>query len=348
MRIPGQSSNPGLGGSESEGQEGALVVGNDVSTSAPRPVSGHVFRMEGKRGPRWYAKYRLPDGRQVQKVVGPAWTQRGRPTDGYFTKRTAQDWLRDVLDEARRGTLPGMIRTGATFADAAEEWLRYVEEDRGRKPSTLVDYRSIVHAHLIPAFGDERLERVSTEMIEHWLSARQGDGKLSRRSLQKMVVLLNGIFRRARRVWRLPHNPVADVERLTVAKRTDIAFYTPEEVRALARCAEDEQDAAIFLTAALTGLRMGELLALRWRSVDFSASTVRVTASYSVGQLGTPKSGCGRAVPLMDEAAETRARLAARDFCTEPDDLVFVEMPTTGTNSWIVLYSGFPRQPEPL
>jgi integrase len=109
-----------------------------------------------------------------------------------------------------------------------------------------------------------------------------------------------------------------------VAKRTDMAFYTPEEVRALARCAEDEQDAAILLTAALTGLRMGELLALRWRSVDFSASTVRVTASYSVGQLGTPKSGCGRAVPLVDEAAETLARLAARDFGTEPDDLVFV------------------------
>src|SRR6266699_3132287 len=81
-----------------------------------RPPSGHVFRLERKRGPAWYAKYRLPDGRQVQKKLGPAWTDRGRPPAGYFTKRTAEAWLRDVLDQARRGTLPGMNLTGRNYA----------------------------------------------------------------------------------------------------------------------------------------------------------------------------------------------------------------------------------------
>src|SRR3954452_19367432 len=90
-----------------------------------RPVSGHVFRVERKRGAVWYAKYRLPDGRQVQRKIGPGWSERGRPPAGYFTKRLAEDWLRDLLDEARRGTLPGMVRTGATFVDAAAEYLRY-------------------------------------------------------------------------------------------------------------------------------------------------------------------------------------------------------------------------------
>ena len=68
----------------------------------------------------------------------------GGPAAGYFTKRLAEDWLRDTLDAARRGTLPGSVRTGATFADAAAEWLRYVEQDRDVKPSTLTDYRSVV------------------------------------------------------------------------------------------------------------------------------------------------------------------------------------------------------------
>jgi hypothetical protein len=49
------------------------------------------------------------------------WTERARPGDGYFTKRTAQAWLRDVLDQAERGVRPGMVRTGRTFADAADE-----------------------------------------------------------------------------------------------------------------------------------------------------------------------------------------------------------------------------------
>lgn len=92
--------------------------------------SGHVFRVERARGPVWYAKYRLPDARQVQKKLGPAWSERGRPPAGHFTKRLAEDWLREVLYEARRGTLTGQVRTGASFADAAAEWLRYVELDR--------------------------------------------------------------------------------------------------------------------------------------------------------------------------------------------------------------------------
>src|SRR5437667_10514757 len=126
-------------------------------------ATGSVYRREGKRGPVWYAKYRLPDGRQVQRKIGPAWSERGRPPAGYFTKRTAEDWLRDLLDEARRGTLPGMVRTGATFADAAAEYLRYVEHDRGRKPSTVRGYRSVIEAHLLPAFGELPLEAVTTE-----------------------------------------------------------------------------------------------------------------------------------------------------------------------------------------
>ncbi len=54
------------------------------------------------------------------------------------------------LDEARRGTLLGMVRTGATFADAAAEYVHYVGEDRGRKASTVEDYRSILRVHLLP------------------------------------------------------------------------------------------------------------------------------------------------------------------------------------------------------
>jgi hypothetical protein len=98
----------------------------------------------------WYVKYRLPDGSPVQKKIGPAWTECGRPPAGYVTKRLAVTWLRDVLDQERRGPLPGMVPTGATFADAAAEFLRYVADERGCKPSTLRDYRSIIEAHLLP------------------------------------------------------------------------------------------------------------------------------------------------------------------------------------------------------
>ena len=178
-------------------------------SAAPLVPTGHVFRVARTRGTSWYAKYRLPDGRQVQKKLGPAWTERGRPPAGYYTKRTAEAWLREVLDEARRGTLPGMVRTGVTFADAAAEWLRFIEEDRERKPSTLGDYRSALNAHLLPAFGTQPIEAIAAEEIEHWRRSLTG---LSNRSKNKLLIQLHGIFRRAQMVWGLPVNPLARVE----------------------------------------------------------------------------------------------------------------------------------------
>lgn len=185
-----------------------------MSEGVRRPT-GHVFRVERKRGPVWYAEYRLLDGRQEQRKLGPAWTERGRPAAGHFTKRLAEDWLRDTLDEARRGTLAEPVRTGATFADAAAEWLRYVEHDRDVKPSTLSDYRSVA-GRLVQEFGSLAIEEVSARRIEEW-RARLGAGRdrpLSNRTRNKSLTILGGIMERARKLYGLPSNPVRNVEKL--------------------------------------------------------------------------------------------------------------------------------------
>jgi integrase len=286
-----------------------------------RPPSGHVFRVERTRGPVWYMKYRLPDGRQVQKKLGPAWTERGRPPAGYFTKRLAEDHLRSVLEEASRGVLPGMVRTGATFADAAAEFLRYAEHDRGCKASTLRDYRSNLEAHLLPAFGSMQLEEITPTAIDRWRGSLTG---LSNRTKNKLLVVMHGVIRRAQSVWALTTNPVASVERHPQRSSGDIDVFSPEEVLGLVRAAASEQDGAIFLTAAFTGLRRGELLALRWRDVDFAGSVIRVRASYAGGKLTTPKSGKVRSVPMARVVALALARLGRRERFLGEDDLVFV------------------------
>lgn len=285
-----------------------------------RPPTGHVFRVERKRGSQWYAKYRLPDGRQFQRRIGPAWSERGRPPAGYFTKRTAEAWLRDLLDEARRGTLPGLVQTGATFADAAAEFLRYVEHDRGRKPSTISGYRSVVQAHLLPGFGALPVESITTPMIEAWIATIER----SPRTRNKLITMLHGILERARKVYGLTVNPAANVETFPQRRSGDIAVFSAEEVWALVRAAASEQDAAIYLTASFTGLRRGELVALRWRDVDFAGQTIRVRASYANGALTTPKSGKVRAVPMAPEVAELLTAIGRRDRWTDADDVVFI------------------------
>jgi integrase len=173
-------------------------------SSAPRFATGHVFRRDGARGPVWYAKYRLPDGRQQQKRIGPAWTQRGRPSAGYFTKRTAEAWLREQLDRANRGELGGMVHTGATFDEAAERYLEWLREDKARKPSTLRDYRSILKYHLSPPFGRLPVEDITPDLVARWHRTLGRGTDMSNRTKIKITTVLHGVMERARRDHRLP------------------------------------------------------------------------------------------------------------------------------------------------
>ena len=266
----------------------------------------------------------------MRKKIGPSWTGRGRLAAGYFTKRTAEAWLSNILDQARRGTLPGAVRTGATLADAAAEYLRYIEVDRGRKATTVQDYRLVIETHLLPAFRDMRVEDITAPMIEQWLGGlqhqRNDELRLSNRSRNKILVVLHGVFQRACRVWGLPLNPAAQAERHPQTASGDIDVFTPQDIYALARSADSEQDTAVFIVAAFTGLRMGELRALRWRDVDFAAHVIRVRSSYANGVTTTPKSGKLRSVPLVDAAAEWLARLDRERASHDDGQLVFAEL----------------------
>jgi integrase len=285
---------------------------------APRPISGHVFKRKGKRGAVWYAKYRLPDGRQQKRRLGPAWTEKTAPPDGYFTKGNAEKHLDELLRQTREGTLPGLVQTGKTFADATEEWLAYSENVRDCKPSTMRDYRNIARV-LVREFGKRKIESITTQDIDLWISGYGG----SNRTRQKYLVCLGSIFKRAMKVYGLPRNPADLVERPRVRRAAKIDVLRPEEVLALVRAADSEQDAAIFHTAAFAGLRMGELLALRWRDVDFTRRTIHVRENWTQGETTTPKGGTERAVPMAEEVAERLARLGQREHFTAEDDLVF-------------------------
>jgi integrase len=146
---------------------------------------------------------------------------------------------------------------------------------------------------------------------------------LANRTVNKYLVALHGIFQRARKVHALPANPMTLVEKRPNRRPAHIEVYSREEVMALVRAAVSERDAAIYLTAAFTGLRMGELLALRWRDVDFELHAVHVRRSFTGGEEDTPKSGRERTVPLAEEVARALAGLTRREHFISDDDLIF-------------------------
>jgi integrase len=129
---------------------------------------------------------------------------------------------------------------------------------------------------------------------------------LSVRTIVRHLTVLHGIFKRAKRVWGIAENPAgADmVEGPKVVYSGEFDTFDRDEVELLAAHADDDQDAAIYRVAAYSGLRQGELLALRWAHVDFVGGLLHVRRNFTGGArkgpegkaraLGADEHSCGR------------------------------------------------------
>jgi integrase len=283
-------------------------------------ATGYVRTIDRRGGPVFYAKLKLPDGTQPQRRLGRVWSKRTRPPAGYLTQGMAEARLAAILagDDPLVNLEPVC---GVTFAAACAEHLRYLEHDRQRKRSTVGDAASTIKVHLLPYFGaDMPIGDVrDVEAFRDYLL----DGKRSHRTAQKILILLGGIMAHAKRKGWITTNPCEDIEKVHVRRCDEFNVLTVDQVHAVARAAADGLLAALFLVAAFTGLRQGELLALRWGHVDFADRILHVQRNYVRAAEDTPKSHRVRSVPLSDQAIVALDALSRREHFTDPDDLVF-------------------------
>ncbi len=296
-------------------------------------ISGHVAKVKRKRGDMWYMKLRLPDpqwpGRTMstRRLLGPAWTERSKPPAGYYTEKMAKYELQAVLADARRGTLPkgvGAAPSAApTFAQAVAEWIRHLERD-GCSRTYVINCESAAKRHLVPVIGAHTpVASIESEQVDA-LRDQLMDGPMRPPTVKKAMTMLYGIMRNAQRKKWIKANPCVDHGRVKVPKASgDYNHLSVEEVFAVARAADDAQQGALFIVAALSGLRMGELRALRWMDLDFTQRAIHVRRSYSHSALDTPKSGTVRSLPMSDQVAAALDGLSKREHYTQPGDLVF-------------------------
>jgi integrase len=215
---------------------------------------------------------------------------------------------------------------GLLFCELASRYLAN-RELIGLKRTTLMDYESYTRVHLVPAFGATQLEAITIELIEEFIAAKRQEGKAVK-GIVNYLGLLHAMFAfAARRGW-CTRNPVALVDKPRGRRNLDIRFLEVEELEALlaATPADDRgmTERVLYLTAAMTGLRRGELLALRWQDIDWTAGVGRVRRNYTRGQFGTPKSRrSSRAVPLAQRVRDELELHHQRTHFHEPADLVF-------------------------
>jgi integrase len=284
------------------------------------------IRRDARGRETWYGKWRVR-GRQVKRRIGTA--RRAGTREG-LTRAQAERELRRKIESTVPALASGERRT---VEEVCEQLVNHLAA-LGRKPSTLNTYRSLLRAHLAPHLGGLTLEQIEPVHVER-LVARMRNGGAGAKLVCNALTLLYQVFEFGRRKGWCERNPVKRVDRPEVQEHRDVRFLSMEEVEALLGAVSGQQalgptDQVLYLTAAMTGLRQGELLALRWRDVDWPAARLRVRQSYVRGHWGTPKSRRGsRSVPMVDRVAGELERHFQRSSFQGDEELVFPH-PHTG------------------
>jgi integrase len=299
-----------------------------LAVCAARPVSrrraygtGSLFTEPTADGREsWYGQFRV-GGRLVKRALGP---KRGQRSPDGLTRTQAERKLRQLI-EATRPLPPERL----TVAEAGARLVAHLAE-LGRKRSTLAAYESCLRVHLVPFFRQGPLHRITRDQVEAFVALKMHEG-LAPKSVLNYLGVLHSIFAYAERRGLVAGNVCKLVDKpKAAASNGRIRFLSPAELGELLAVAEAATgriaatDRVLYLTAAFTGLRQGELLALRWRDVDWDARRIRVRESLVRGEITTPKSRRGhRSIPLAGCVADALAAHRERAGFGELDDLVF-------------------------
>lgn len=277
----------------------------------------------GKDGAKQFmARYRDPDGRTRSAGTYPTRREAERAGHKAETQMDDGSWL-----DPKAGKI--------TFHDYVE----YVWwPSRHLEVSTRAAYRSYLDVHFLPAFGKRAIAAITPSMVQAWVTIASESG-LSPRSIRKYHTLLHGIFARAVRDRAIAFNPCEATELPKVVIRKS-RILTPEEFdKVLARI--PDRWVPMILVSIETGVRWGELVALRPRHVDFLLGTI--TVEETIVEVAAKHSPTGerylvKPYPKDDEPRTLRVSAGLLQVLTRrieeyglgPDDLLFPSRPGPG------------------
>ena len=217
---------------------------------------GTIFQ---RKDGRWQAQITLEGG------------QRKRKTFYGKTKKEVQEKLRVAINQQKLG----ILATGPqqTLEVYLLNWLENVYKPHVR-PLSYVQHRSAINLHLIPGLGKITLQKLTPERIQAFYAQKLQEG-LAPRSIALIHAALHGALENAVK-WNLVSRNVAKLVSLPRTERHEIQPLTPEQARKLIEVSRGTRLEAMLVVALTTGMRRGELLALRWEDVDIEHGVLQV------------------------------------------------------------------------
>ena len=245
----------------------------------------------------------LTDGRIVDPQTG-----KSRPNQKWIrvrgTKKQAQDRLNEILYQYNRGEY--IEPTSMTTDEWLQKWLDvYVSHSTKKRKRTIETYASVTNRHLIPAFEDIPLQKLTASHIQHYYNT----SKLASSTLEQHHAILHQALKVATINERLINVNPAElvVEKPVAEKNLEMEVWSQEEVRKFLLVARGVgvQTEAFYRLAVETGMRRGEICGLKWEDVDLDAERISIMRTLLKAgpnpELGPPKNGRSRAVAISSQ-----------------------------------------------
>src|SRR5712692_3017298 len=276
---------------------------------------GSLFK-RGKKNKVWVARF-YDHG--VESNGEPERIRRSEVVGSVAELPTRRDAERVFSERLRRiNTTEYQPRSCCVLRDFALEWESQVLP--AVKYATRKHYQYVVHKHLLPAFGEVQLRLISREAVLNFLTAKLRQG-LAWRTVRHFRTVFGTILGAAECWGYTEGNPVRKTRLPRHGPRPERAVLAPDELRKLLETLPEPSVSLVWLLV-LTGLRIGELLALRWQDVDLRTGVLRVRQTVYDGHFDEPKTRHGnRTIPLGSKGV---AILSGRKTASaRSDDLVF-------------------------
>lgn len=247
--------------------------------------------LRGKRDPVWVARWR----EDVIDSTGRVHTVRKNEVLGtkksFRTKKLALRELEARLAHVNSPNYRG--QRSATFREFADFWKKNVLSNK--KPSTQYSVNSQFENHLLPHFGSWALKDINWQSVQEFINARD----LAPKSRRNLIQIFKMIWKSAKAAGYVTHNPFEDLS-LPPVPPSPPFFYTAEEAKKIIAEAEGQYK-TLFWIAAETGVRAGELCALRIQDVDFDRLLINVRQSVWRDKFTTPKTANAiRSIPISE------------------------------------------------
>jgi len=253
-------------------------------------MPGHVR----KRGNKYYAVLYLKDDRGNKKQK---WFS------GFTTRKSANEFIaRKILESAN----PNVAETIEKYL---ETWFSF--QQARLRPSTIRSYQWLINRYIVPKFGSFTLPEITPQHIQTFYSVLIDNG-LSYQTVLNLHRVLKNALNRAVLWGRIQSNPATFVQPPRVTTPI-FDTWTPEQLRTFLDHAKSSRYYIAFLILASTGMRLGELQALRWSDFDMENGVIRVrrTLTYTGKryEVNSPKTRRGiRAVSLPETVVQTLTR----------------------------------------